>query len=199
MAVGDIYNIVATGHMDLQLVINSYHYALNSGSAPVTLNALAADFASVVIQPVRAIQTTAMLWESVLVQDVDPTGLAFTLTFSPAEAGNVSDESLPPFACWSFLMVRHNRSTFNGHKRFAAIPETWQSEGVISAGHTTAIGNVQTALAASINAGSGTYIPVIYSTILNGVLRATPLVNLIDSAQFKGITSQNTRKFGRGS
>jgi len=199
MSAGDVYNIVAFGHMDLQLIINSYHYTKVTGSAPTDLSALLADFASVVIQPVRAIQTTAMLWESVLCQDVDPTGLAATLVFSPAEAGNVSDESLPPFAAWSFLMKRTSRMTFNGHKRFAAIPETWQSEGVIASGHTAAIAAVEAGLETILNAGTGTYKPCIYSTILNGVLRATPLVNPVDVAQFKGISSQNTRKFGRGS
>jgi len=199
MAVGDVYNIVAAGHMDLQLVLNSFHYVRDGSSGEPDPAALWSDFLTKVIQPVRAIQTSAMIWESITIRDVDPLGIEVNLPISPVEHGNVSAESLPPFCAWSFLMTRLHRTTFNGHKRFAAIPETWQSEGVIDSGHDTAIAAVVTGLNATITDGTLDYLPCIYSTILNAEPRVPPVVNLLSTVQFKGISSQNTRKFGRGS
>src|SRR5215813_4429139 len=199
MAVGDIYKIEAFGVMDGVQIINSYHYVRDGSSGVPTFATIAEDFRSKVIDKVRAITVNQMVWNNLVLTDVDPTGAGFDDVFGSPEGGNVTDEALPPYSCWSFLLARTNRTTFNGHKRFAGVPETWQADGVISAGHTTAIGNLATALGQSITDGTLVYKPCILSTILNGVPRTTPLVNLVSGVQFKGITTQNTRKYGRGS
>lgn len=108
-------------------------------------------------------------------------------------------ETLPPYACWSFLYRRTYRTTFNGHKRFAGIVEANQANGVAVPTALTNLNSLANDLNTPLTIGGVTYTPAIVSRILNGTLRTTPLVNPVNGVQYTGIGTQNTRKFGRGS
>jgi len=199
LAVGDVYEILLGGHLFGQECLNVFHYMKNTGTGEPSLETFLSVFKPEVVEEVAAMVSNQFTWDRLRIKDVNING-GEREELGPFQTGGLtSAEDLPPFCAWSFLMQRFNRLTFHGHKRFAGVPEALQDDGIpVSTAVTLAV-DVSAALSATLTIGSHTYSPCIYSRYFQGELRPTPVVNPIVDAVFKGISTQNTRKFGRGS
>lgn len=127
----------------------------------------------------------------------------FESDFTTPVAGAVSGDCLPPFASWGFQLNRATRTTRNGYKRFPGVAESSQVNGVATSGAISTANAIAALLGVQqdfVVASPGTLefslSPKIVRKDEAGEL---VLVNDVISASFKGIGSQNTRKFGRGS
>lgn len=121
-------------------------------------------------------------------------------------AGSLAGEALPPFACYAFRLNRTSAITRHGQKRFWGCPETSQANGVVIPAQVTAL-NAWAAILAEplLEDSQGQYnfgmVPVIVGRTLNAQgVYALDLnkLNYVGSAQFVSLSTQNTRKIGRG-
>jgi len=198
VAVGDIFKVTLGGTFQQQLCLNVFHYVRDGVGSVPDLADFAAAFKSDVVEIVAGMVSNQFVWNRLDIQDVNISGPEYHELGSFQNGGLTSTDDLPSFCAWSFLMQRTQRVTFHGHKRFAGVPESLQDDGVPNSTAETLAGIAGAALKGVLTVGTVDYLPCIYSTILNGVPRSTPLVNLVKDAVFMGISSQNTRKHGRG-
>lgn len=121
-----------------------------------------------------------------------------TLTRNGLTAG----DCMPPFTAWAFKLNRSNASTRNGSKRFWGVTEADVINGVVTPGAALGIQAVSAFLGAGMTLEINTSLPndvQLYPVICrkdeSGGLIASQRVN---SAIFRSVSTQNTRKFGRG-
>jgi len=125
---------------------------------------------------------------------------------SGEQAGTDGNPSLPPYATWTFKLVRPSSTYRHGFKRFAGVGENSQDNGIIQSGTVTAINAVASALAATLNpvnpssgvAGGGLATPVITRQEQNGMPVRPVLVDNPVTVVFDLIGTQNSRKYGAG-
>jgi len=197
MAVGDIYNIVVEGTYLNQQTINSFHYVRDGVVGEPDPDDLADAFMAMLSGDLPSILSTAFQFTTLRIKDVNPSGFEF-VRLGLGLYGDAGGDSMPPFVAYGYLYQRLHRSTFHGHKRFAGVPESAQAAGVVTGGFVAGVALAATNLISTLTATLLDYKPCIYSTILNGVPRTTPVVNLVKAVVFSSIATQNSRKFGHG-
>lgn len=204
MATGNLYTITDVQTLQSQQVLNVYVYKqLAEPSAGTSIASLVNAFIEFVAYRVQNLQTAEVHHEGLYVINLDnPDEFAL---IPIADDGNVSGETLPPFAAWAFRLNRTSRAVRNGQKRIAGIPESYQQGGYASATADTAIAAYATILSAILvnSVDGGSFQPrILHKATTAGVGGATETTPRADyavgSAQYTAISTQNTRKFGRG-
>lgn len=199
-ALGDIIRITDRQRYLVQQVLNVYFYRVTSltGLTGDYLGVFATNFQGAVLDPVKELQVEALTHESLYLEnltngiDISEVTDGFPQT---GEYGNV--DGMPPFVSYGFQLVRESRVTRNGYKRFGGVPEAAVDAGVY-VGDPALITDVENGLGADLQAGLVTYAePVILKHPFTVPLVA-PEYASISAGLYKGIGSQNTRKFGRG-
>lgn len=77
--------------------------------------------------------TQNLLFDRVEVDEVGGTAIG-TYAYQNGEAGTVPGESMSSFDAVSVQFLRGDRTTRHGWKRFAGVPESFQSAGVLTSG-----------------------------------------------------------------
>lgn len=114
----------------------------------------------------------------------------------PDQPGVVAGADCPPFTSYAFRKNRGTRTTRSGQLRIAGVPEGASEEGVIITAFKERADILAASLSGPIADGTGgSYGPRIASKNSDGSLR---IANSIDSVEFVSITTQNSRKYGRG-
>lgn len=114
----------------------------------------------------------------------------------PDQGGVLLGEAMPPFVAYAFRKNRATRSTRSGQLRVAGLPEGVQNFGLAESSIMDDLDELATALGQAISDGTGgLYIPVIVRKTAEGALGSW---NAIDNFEFTAISSQNSRKYGRG-
>lgn len=183
-----------------QVVLNVYFYQLQDTGTfgDGYLDDIAAHFVEAVITPVTALQINVLEHTELFLENLT-NGLDI-LTYDtdfPIEGSVSGEDVMPPFVSYGFQLIRESRATRNGYKRFAGVPENMVDSGVY-VGSPTLISDVETGLAADIVSGLATLChPVIVRHPIDVPL-ISPVFSNVGASLFRGIGSQNTRKFGRG-
>lgn len=131
----------------------------------------------------------------------DPTDFAsITLT---GNAGEGNGDPMPPFVSWTFEYVRADRTVRNGRKAFGLVPEVGVTDGVVDPAWVTFVNATATALAGDLDSeGDGSsWRPRIYrrpGTYSSGVVAAPGAMYPIQTVSYSSVSTQNSRKFGRG-
>ena len=118
--------------------------------------------------------------------------------------GAVSGEYLPIYNAWAFRYYRTTRAIQDGRKAIGIIGEGDQENGVplaLTLGRLTTLANKFLADFDDIPTGS-TYTPRLWrrpGTYSSGVVSAPGLFYPVGDVTFERISTQNTRKIGRGS
>lgn len=212
MAFGDIYRLKLTQVFALTgpESVNVFHYqqVTVAGSNLGSTDLLTA-FQTQVINAIHAIQSAEVSTVQIAAENVVPGVDNAYANFTPgAEPGDISGDCLPPFVCWAYQLTRTSSAVKNGAKRFMGVPETDQDDGNPVLSNQAQRSALQSVLAGNIGVlgTTGTFQPVIYrvgrdaKTIPAKTIPAlAPQAFSIAGAPFKGISSQVSRKFGRGS
>jgi hypothetical protein len=200
-AFGDLIQIVANQLYLDQRVMNVYYYRVTNalGLADGYLPLFNTAFQAQVLTPVRAVQASLLNYTSLVYRNVSngvdileqPVSLAGTVATTAAQA-------MPSFVSMSWLLRRESLLTRNGFKRFAGI-----NDGTVD-GNTTTISStilnaVSAGLAADLMAGIAVLgEPVIVRHPITIPAGTGYVYASIGSAEFREVTTQNTRKRGRG-
>lgn len=193
MATNDIFEVKAIQQLDTQTVLSIFHYV---GLAAGTAAQLAVDFYTQIMPAILDIQSNQVHWS--LLDVVNYNNLADFFSYSISQNGTVSGDYLSPFVASCFLYLRPTRSTRNGMKRFAGVPESASADGVLrSAGYVTTSNACATALQSIVtHSGVDTWQPAIGHR--PGPGHPDWSASKITQVNWTHFGSQNTRKLGRG-
>lgn len=123
--------------------------------------------------------------------------------FATAQAGTQSGSIMPAFTAWGFKLSRSSRLSRNGSKRFAGVTESNVDNGNPIAGILTYLDGVADWMGQThvFDFGPGDVLNIELAPVIPHYvpLSDTWVFNPITSVAFTRVTSQNTRKVGRGS
>lgn len=199
---GDHYAIYDEQEMDAQKCLNVYCFELTSGVT--TAENVAQAFHDDILFHMKDMQNINVM--HTITNVINLNNLADFFTAAPMVQGNVTGEALPPYCAFSIFFPRLTRASRNGWKRLCGVSESQQANGTLN---SAAVGNLQ-AIAAFIDAGLVD--PVTGATLTHKLWRrekrdpSTGAITVVQAffpigngvAQEK-VSTQNTRKFGRGS
>lgn len=208
MAVGELYTVT----FRWEGAAGGYHttlsYKMLSGTLDQnTLTLLADNRGTVLSAFLKSVNSNQM--NLVAIKAFQMTGRDETpgLTrFAQPNAGIVASEALPlgGAAVLSILTDAPN-AKFNGRMFLSGVPESFQDEGQITAGGTTAYNSLGTALLAdttTLGPGLAVFTPVVISRFLAGVKRTPPIGHAVLAATVnpfvKNQRRRNTRFLGVG-
>jgi len=124
-------------------------------------------------------------------------------SFETPFQGGTGGQPMPQFNAWAFKLNRTSRLTRNGAKRFPGVPEDLWNDNAPAiaavaplAALAAYLGNVISLL--SFDGGDN---DILLGPEIKGkpILGDDPVFNDCNSAQFRTVSTQNTRKQGRGS
>lgn len=197
MATGDLYQLIDVQSQSGQQVLNVYYYKqVSEGTATNQVLALASAFESTLMGPIRDVQSIVVIHDHYQIINTDNT--AEFGNVSTGEDGNIGGDVLPPFVAYSFRWNRVDRAVRNGQKRIAGVPENFQNGGVATAAAEILLDVLATLMGNNITdpTTEAIFRPQIVHRSVPGVPIYTPYN--VGSVEYTRISSQNTRKFGRG-
>lgn len=124
------------------------------------------------------------------------------------QVGENTAECLPPSAAYSIRFTRPSNQFRHGFKRFAGVPEDKQSAGYVGSSAMAVLDSVGNGLLDGFNPYDSSNAPrvlvtltyVLQRAVVNGVSLTTPVYGRpIGKVVSPAVSSQNTRKYGRGS
>lgn len=201
IALGDLLQIVDVQSYLGEQILNVYYYRWFS--APVLDNTayepLIDDFKNEVIMYVRPVQNTALIHERVILKN-----LSNGIDFAEVEidvAGAIATpigERLPSYMALGYQLVRDSLVTRSGSKRFAGLSDSQVQENSY-AGNTEDAEAVEEALSRNLTVGLiEVAAPIIPKRPIPVPAGSAYVYSSIVDSIFKGVTTQNTRKAGRG-
>lgn len=205
ISVNDILQITDVQTYLDQQMLNVYFFRVDVLGSAVTYEDVADYFQTQIVLPVKAMQSSATTHTFTVIKNLT-NGL--DIFEDPANLlGESSFEAGPSFVAASFRLLRSTALTRHGAKRIGGLAEEAYNGNGISAAYVGAASTVATALGAPVEVDSAgdldlTMTPVIVGRYPQGDPNAGQLdlskINEVASAQFIRISSQVTRRMGRG-
>lgn len=206
LAQADILQIIDVQTFLSSRVLNVYFYRVETLGASVDYQNLSDAFQLQVRDIVRNIQVSSLTHDSVIIKNLSNGVDIFEEADQVAGDTVVTGDPLASFYALGYRLVRSTAATRHGAKRIAGIPE-----GAVTGNSITAISTQNTAIEAALGGvvevdagGDFDFVlqPVIVGRYPQGDPNAGQLdltnVNDVASAQFIRVTTQNSRKLGRG-
>lgn len=198
MASGDRYQITDVQALLAQQCLNVYYYKAVSGSTLTALTAATA-FVTTLLPLILIVQSGQVTHAGINVINLDDPDDFLNMPLTTDNTGGRAGDVLPPYCCWAFRWNRSSRSVRNGQKRIPGIAESDNADGIAAAGIAADLGNLAAGMAGVLDDGlSDQFEPrIVHKTIVGGVV--TGYVDYgVSSVEYTRISTQNTRKFGRG-
>lgn len=206
MNVGDILQITDVQSYLNQQMLNVYFYRVVSADVDATLEDVAQQFELLVATEVAQVQTVDVSHPQIIVRNltdgIDIWEEPATIVGVAPAAGNLAS-----FYALGFRLVRTNASTRHGAKRIGGVSEESVTGNSVNAGAMTAVNDVAAAMAGHVDRTGTTedfdLEPVIVGRFPTGAPNAGELdlatINPVSAVQFIRVTTQTTRRAGRGS
>jgi hypothetical protein len=194
---GPVYQLTVQGTIFDQAFVNVFYYLVEGGPG-IEADAIGSAFKIGILPNICGVQNVAVEYQNIQVVGArDSTDVA---DINIRESvGLITGDCLPPFVAWSFIITRQTTEMRNGYKRFPGVSETWQLNGEVVEGTPedtlVALGDtLRTNLEVTTLLVGELVVPrrQWHSVPLEPVQYWHPA-----DVNFHGITTQNTRKFGR--
>jgi len=205
---GSLIEIVVNMTAMSQQNLNAYQYDVSSSPGPASAVQIAEGWWNHVKATLRAIWPAGYgtPFVSVRIRELNNlTGDYAEFDIPIAErAGtraNPTGEKMPPFNCLGVRLVVGTRATRPGQKRYSILYEGDQADGVLGSAPITAVNALMAVLTAQMTLGAPAAL-----TVLNPIITRKDTAGFVTADQpitgflvNPNVTSQNTRKIGRGS
>lgn len=194
MAVGNRYQLIDFQTYVGNDILNVYYYRQVAGTHTAAVE-LVDLFVSSVLPFITAVQHEAVTHISIGAKNLDvPTDFNLTPLVT-GNVGQVTGQGLPPFVAWAFRLVRTQTDIHNGAKRIVGVAEGWQANGVADSTVVSALNDLAEAMALTLD----NFEPRIMRKLLDSEGHLIGYEDFpMGAGQYVRISSQNTRKFGRG-
>lgn len=206
LAVGDIIQITDVQSYLGQEVLNVYFYRMDSFENGVTLEIVVDNFQVLALTPIKAIQHSSLTHVTLIGKNLTN---GIDITEQPVGvAGIAGSDPLASFYAVSIRLVRTTAVTRHGAKRYAGLTEQWVNGNTLMGDGPALVQDVCDFIGAPMVV-SGTLdqdfvaTPVIVGRFPAGSPDAGALdlskINVVASAQYIRLSTQTTRRAGRGS
>jgi len=200
--IGNHYVITMRSHAvtNDQSIQNVFCYEVIDGTP--TAEFLGDYFKANVLPTIQAILSNGTIIDDFYVVNLEvPSDFA---TVTSGDDGDIGGDSMPTFVAFEFEYVRTDRTINNGRKAFALVPEDSVVGGVVTPTVRALCNTLADQLAADlVDVGIGaSYRPKIWrrpGVYAAGAVAAPGSFFPVADVKFNRISSQNTRKTGRGS
>lgn len=198
MALNDLYRLIDRQTLLGQEVLNVYYYKQSTaaGSSIMLMEAFFAD----VVAPMLPLQSNALTHTRIDVENLTGVVDYVEQVLLGNNIGTNTGEALPPFVCYGIRWNRASRLSRHGYKRIAGVTETTQNGGGLVSTFDDEMATLVTAMQTPVTEDTG---PSGYTPVIVRKTGSAPNYTYDDfevgSCQFTGITSQVSRKYGRGS
>jgi len=206
-AIGTVYQIVDTAEMAGQKVLNVYFYKVTSSVLGADASDVTAAFIDQMLPLIVDCQCDDLVHTSIIATNLfDEADRNEALISVPGTNGTAS---MGTFEAFGYRLSGDNAAVRGGSKRYASVSEGSVEDGVVT--ETTTLGfltDLGIQLSAAMLWGTldgGTLAPVIVKRILDAGHYRLPtttgeavLSNVIDAIFSPLVTSQTSRKVGRG-
>lgn len=203
MLPGNIIQIKAGQTYLSQAILNVFFYEVVSLDVGVTLENVLTTFTGWWTTNIKPLQVTTCALTTLEAKDLS-NGIDIA-SRSVSVAGSLTGDGVPSFVTLSFRLNRTTGLTRHGQKRFAGCSEAAIIGNDLSGGVLTAANTAATGLASSLLSDSGTndheLKPVIIgrNKLPDGTYELDiTKVNDVQSAQYVRVSTQTTRRAGRG-
>lgn len=219
VAIGDVIEFILEGNQSgLAGTRNIFHYEVSSANTVTPdstfdqMGEAAKAFWDEIKATLKALSASAMVYTQVkskLIRGANAGTQNLYLIPSDEQAGGQAAEVMPPFVAWGIRYQGAGGAQRNGYKRFAGVNEAWVTNGQASVEGVAAANALAGHLDNDITVFGGVggivdqlhMFPVIVKKAANGLDPSD--ITVIATWEpvgvtFYGVTSQNTRKIGRG-
>lgn len=201
MAVGDkmVLTVIGQNLQNTQQIVNVFAYTntTTAGSCADLITAWQSEIQD---------NYLGVLSNFYLLTQINAINLDNTLDFATVAAalnGTRSGQVMPSFVCWEFMYVRADRAAHNGRKSIGVVSEDDVTNGTVTPSFAATVNGLATAMGAILTTGGSApeFTPAIWRRAGN---YGTPPVAYPDtfypvaSVVYRRVSSQNTRKTGRG-
>lgn len=197
---GDIIRITDRQVCLGQQMLNVYFYQLQNDGTFLSgyLDTIALHFTEAVVTPVAVIQDDQLTHTELFLENL--TNGVDILTYTdgyPIQGTITAVDLMPPFVSLGFQLLREERNTRNGYKRIGGISESIVTSGIYS-GDPTWVTDIENGMKADLVEGLATLCHPIILHHPFTVPLTSPVFSNVGDCVFRGVGTQNTRKFGRG-
>jgi len=195
------YAVFDHQEFDGQSCLNVHAYSVTGSGG--TANALALQYDSEVLThmiDLQSIHVAHTLLEVINLEDDTD-----FFVFAPTAVGTISGDALPPYCSFAIFWPRTTRASRNGHTRIPGVAESQQGDGVLN---STALGSVQAVadFLRTIDGPSGSSWTATHEIWRRPQSPEAHPPSGVTQAFFshgqgiavENVSTQNTRKFGRG-
>jgi len=202
MAVGDRFQLTlrstdSVNHLEVANVF-TYEQTFSTQGA----DALAVGFVDNVLPYIAAVVSNVTIFVDLTIINFDD--LSDYTTVALGGDGDVGGDAMPPFVTFDFEYIRTTRAVNNGRKAIGLVPESSVVNGVAVAGVADALAALAGAFAGPLTEtiSGAIYKSMIWrrpGTYASGAVAAPGAFFDIGSVTYRAVSTQNTRKIGRGS
>lgn len=195
MTVGNRYELIDFQLYQAQAVLNVYYYLQISGVLGNAADMYSA-WNTLVYPAILEIQASGLTHVSTTVRNLDDLADFDLVPRVPADPGHYLSPGDLKFVAASFMLHRQTLAVRNGWKRFGGLPDNEIVNGAPSVGYLAGLNALAVVLDDNIAGTSGAvYEPRIMRKVTDPVLHITTYTDFpMGLAEFRGITTQNTRK-----
>jgi len=200
MGLGDRWQILLDWNVVGEEAMNVFYYEQILG-ADTDANTLTLAFQDQVMGDLLDIVHNTTFVNLIAARDLDDPTAFYVQVEGPLVIGTRGGECMPPFVAWAF---RYNRATTlvrNGQKRIPGVSEADQNAGVALSTFIPTLNIAAAAMAADLVDDNGShYRPVIMRKVFDELTGITTYTQFpFSTVEYTRVSTQNTRKFGRGS
>lgn len=210
---GDIAKLTVTGSCLGQVMQNVFFYRCEDAPTAGWAEGLATEFVGDVLLNIRLIQSAHFVWNGIQVVNLFDAADLYENPLNLVGTGsNTGVELMPAFAAYGFRLQRGNAQVRNGRKMIGGMAEEAQTGGGITAGFRINADIAADAMAVTLTAGlTDVFKPVIvgrvpYVTPAGDHAYRLPETQAemgvkwayVIAAQYRSITTMNSRKVGHG-
>lgn len=206
IAVGDILQITDVQALSLNQLLNVYTYEVMELGSAVEYADIANTFQGTVVEEVCLQQVNILVHTGTVIRNLT-NGLDLFEEITSRQ-GDVNSEAMPNFVALAFRLVRSNLLTRHGQKRIGGIGEVSIAGNIVNPASMVSVIAMAAAIGSDLTVDSGgdedfVLRPVIVGRFPEGSPSAGQYdlskVNPVAQCSFIRVTTQTTRRAGRGS
>jgi len=206
LSVGDIISLEDRQTFLGETMVNVYYYQVDTLESLVELDDIAAEWQAVVMNTIQAVQSGAVEHVRLVLRNLT-NGIDIHELPLTGEAGAIGGDAYPSLVALSIRLVRATAVTRHGSKRIGGLPEANFNGNTPAAGAVANIDAMADAIGGVFEKTGTvdedfTLLPVIIGRVHEPAANAGELdlsvVNPVTGGQFIRVTSQTSRRAGRG-
>lgn len=199
-SIGDLVRITSCSNIYSQLACNVFYYVVAAWTGAVDIETVLDKWSEEVTLPLAPRLSTSLTPGTVKWENVD--NPAETASVVGGFAGTDTGDTMPSFVAYSVRLFGETAITRSGWKRIPGVPEAFISDGEVVAATMTAFDAwVAASLVAPVSSevpGDFLLEPVIVGRNPDGSLNLTAINPIASGKTQPRVSTQNTRKVGRG-